>query len=237
VCVQAGHGAGAATGLAVFEPGIYYLDGDFFAGNDSCLRPGDSTQRIGGTVFYFRGNHTLQVTPSSGLLQKTQPRRRGGTRVIFDCQTNTVQLSGLPCLSNLPSGITSIGGNVLFGACTGPYGDPADAAEQRGMLFFQDRDAQLPNSDQPMWSPAGSFGLIGNIYFHQCHLNLSGGSGANCDSGAFSNTFTVGNGSGEPGYIIGDIVVDQLHLSGNSNITVSLNPNPQYYVLKASLLQ
>lgn len=230
ITVQAGDSHGA-SGLAVFEPGIYYLDGDFTAG-DSCLRPGDSAQGIGGTLFYFDGNHTLSIGSNSGTL--TETRRVGGRlRTVFNCRTTTVSLSGTSCISNLPAAAGDIGGNVLLGPCSGTYGDPTGTGSQRGMLFFQDRDSQVQTA--PTWNPSGSFALIGNLYFHQCHLNGSSGSGANCDSTAFSDTLTLG--SGGAAYIVGDVVADQLHLSGTSNITVSLNPNPQYYVLKASLLQ
>ena len=245
ICVQ--RGVNGSSGLAVFEPGIYYLDDDFFAGN-SCLRPGDSTQGIGGTVFYLHGNHTLQVTSNSGQLQEHTGRRRSGS-LIFDCQSSSysVSPSSIECssgaYSNLPSGVTSLTGNVLLGPCTGPYGDPTGTGA-RGILFFQDRDAQLPATDQPLWNPVGSFGLVGNIYFHYCDSGSGGGSGSSCSPNAFSDLLYLGNTAGTLGtaganaYVVGDIVADQLHLGPvNSPITVMLNPNPQYYVLKASLLQ
>jgi hypothetical protein len=144
-------------------------------------------------------------------------------------------------LSSLPAG--GVGGNVLLAPCTGPYGDPLGstdpAGEQRGMLFFHDRDTKP--TIQPKWHASGSFGLIGNVYFHYCNSTSSTAtdSGANCDpKTAFTDVFNLGSGS--PGYIVGDIVVDQLQLGqmgGASVITVSLNPNPQYHVLKGSLLQ
>jgi hypothetical protein len=98
------------------------------------------------------------------------------------------------------------------------------------MLFFQDREA---GAVAAMWSPSGAFGLIGNIYFHHC--GSGSGSGANCNSTAFDNTLTLGSGS--QAYIVGNVVVDKLAINSGSNVSVSLNPNPQYYVLKASLLQ
>jgi hypothetical protein len=109
------------------------------------------------------------------------------------------------------------------------------------MLFFQDRDTP---ATQTTWSSKGSFALIGNLYFHYCNSASpsSTGGGANCDPGAFTDTFNLANPSSKFGgppisYIVGNIVVDQLQLGGTLPITVSLNPNPQYYVLKASLLQ
>lgn len=235
ICVQAGSGCPGmanASGLAVFQPGIYYLDGNFVANTNSCLRPGNSAQDIGGTLFYFHGGYTLNVTASSGALIETS----GGT-TIFNCQDSSyaVASSTIQCpsggYSNLPPGVTGLTGNVLLGPCSGTYGDPQSAGA-RGMLFFQDRNAAAV---QPVWSASNSFGLVGNLYFHYCNSSSGTGSGSNCDVSAFSDTLSLGSGSAA--YIVGDIVVDQLALSGISNITVMLNPNPQYHVLKASLLQ
>jgi hypothetical protein len=226
----------AATGLAVFEPGIYYVDGGFTAQSQTCIRPSINTGS-GGVVIYLHTG-TVQVSSQSGQLT-----RRNG----WDCQLNDiVATSLLACPSasgaNLPSG--GIGGNVLLAPCEGTYtdingnqqamGDPLGMSdpigEQRGMLFFQDRDA---GGLAAMWSPSGAFGLIGNIYFHHC--GSGAGSGANCNSTAFDDTLTLGSSSNA--YIVGNVVVDKLAINSGSNISVSLNPNPQYYVLKASLLQ
>jgi hypothetical protein len=207
---------GTSTGLAVFEPGVYYLDGDFVANNKSCIRPGSS----GGTVFYFHGAHTLNVGPNSGRLKQ----RGHGNQILFDCQNSdyAVPASSVTCWSSSTGPLT---GNVLIAPCV-------TSTEPAGVLFFQDRAAQL-TAVQPTWNPAGSSALIGNIYFHQCNSSTPGGSGANCDSAAFTDVFTLG-GAG-PTTVVGDMVVDQLKLTGSS-ITVSLDPTLRY-TLKASLLQ
>jgi hypothetical protein len=238
----------SVTGLAVFLPGTYYLGSNLFADSDSCLRPAYAVSHgataagdgSGGTMFYFSGNATLHITSNSGALKRP---RTSGTK--FNCATSAVPLSEAACAGshlNLPPGITGFTGNVLLAPCTGPYGDPLGATDpasnQRGMLFFQDRDAQLANP--PTWNDNGSFGLIGNVYFHYCNSTSSTGtgSGANCSPDAFTDVFNLG--SGDDAYIVGNLVVDQLQLgqsNGNSPVTVSLNPNAQYHVLKASLLQ
>ena len=241
---------GATTGpstVAVFEPGLYYLDANLVAGPNSCLRSNTSVNTEG-VVFYFHGTSTLLVSQNSGTAS-------GGGG--FNCQTTPVPISAIRCkpggpnllLNNLPSaGLT---GNVLLAPCEGTYtdvkgnpqplGDPlgtADpAGEQRGVLFFHDRDSAP--APQPIWRAANSFGLVGNLYFHYCKSQSGGtGSGANCRSTAFSDVFRIGSGS--PAYVVGDIVVDQLRLGEpdlTSFITVTVNPYAQYYVLKASLLQ
>jgi hypothetical protein len=230
----AGYPAGS-VGLAVFEPGIYYLGEDFFAGPSSCLRSattgGDGS---GGTMFYLSRTGaeiaTLNVRPGSGALIVT-----ASSGATFNCAStaSAVSVGEATCpggnLELGAIGVSQLPGNVLLAPCTGPYGDPSGAGKVRGMLFFHDRDVQP--SDQSLWSGSGA--LVGNLYFHHCHLSPSGGSGTNCDPDAFTETLNIGGSN----TIVGGIVVDQLTLTGGSSTTVVLNPNPQYHTLKASLLQ
>jgi hypothetical protein len=223
----------------LFEPGLYYLDGDLMVGVNNCVRPAPDTG-TNGTFFYFHGAATLSVSGQSGSSSS--------------CNIPAVPLASVQCptsnpmLSALPSSVQTGGltGNVLLAPCSGTYtdvfgnqqnmGDPLGNNEQRGMLFFHDRDTAP--SAPPKWHGGASFGLIGNIYFHYCASSDGSGRGSNCSSSAFTDVFQLG--SFTDAYIVGDIVVDQLELGqrqGNSPITVVLNPNPQYYVLKASLLQ
>jgi hypothetical protein len=253
ITVQKGTPPGA-SGIAIFLPGIYYLEGNFSAAANSCLRPTYTVSNpvtaaghgSGGTMFYFAGAATLQVTSASGTLQYPP-----GNGKNFDCASSTwaVPFSEAACPGtslNIPSTVNGtpvqLTGNVLLGPCTGSYGDPLGTAdpigEQRGMVFFQDRDAQP--AVPPKWHASGSFAVVGNLYFHYCDSTSSTltGSGANCSPTAFTDVFTPG--SGADAYIIGNVVVDQLQLgqsSGNSPIIVSLNPSAQYHILKASLLQ
>ncbi|HKW17730.1 MAG TPA: pilus assembly protein TadG-related protein [Terriglobales bacterium] len=228
------------TGLAVFLPGIYYLGGNLSAGTNSCLRSGITEgDGNGGTMFYFSGSATLSVVSTSGALKLPTSGSNPGSN--FDCaSTNPSWAVSVSSAATCPGGslglgavgVTELTGNVLLAPCAGTYGDPQGAGIARGMLFFQDREAV---SAAPVWNSAGSFALVGNLYFHDCQSSTSTGTGANCISSAFTDTLTLGSGANA--YIVGDIVADQLSLLANSNITVSLSPNPQYYVLKASLLQ
>jgi hypothetical protein len=236
ICVGAGAGFPAgSSGLAVFEPGVYYLGEDFFAGPDSCLRSATSGgDGSGGTMFYlsFTGTQiaTLNVSAGSGGLVVTNPT----TGATFNCASTTaaVPVAQATCRGD-DLGLGALGvqltGNVLLAPCTGPYGDRTDKGN-RGILFFHNRDKQP--SDQPRW--AGSGALVGNVYFHHCHLSPTGDSGANCDPDAFTETLTLAGGPNA--IIVGGIVVDQLQINSGA-INAVLNPNPQYHVLKASLLQ
>lgn len=254
---------GGGKHLAIFDPGIYYLTGDFTADSNTCLRPSTATgDGSGGTMFYFSGQHTLNVTSNSGSVTF------GGSTPTFDCQSTSwkVPLTQVRCIAAgsagatiLPANVVSAGGlvgNVLLAPCHKPtvtalctpncsnnYGDPLGAndplGEQRGMLFFQDRSANLAAAHptkQPSWQGGGAFGLAGNLYFHYC-ASSTAGSGSGCSSSAYTDQFSLGGGSASNTFVVGDIVTDELSLGGNSQIEMDLNPNALYYVLKASLLQ
>jgi hypothetical protein len=255
----------AATGLAVFDPGLYYLGGNLSANSNSCLRPSTATgDGSGGTLFYFSGTATARVGSNSGTLTQGP-----GSARTFDCQdlnTSTtpptiqnsawaVSLDHVRCITAgtgktiLPDNVVSFGGlvgNVLLGPCQAPtaggtnYGDPLGTddplGEQRGMLFFQNRLGNLASAgNQPLWSGGGAFGLAGNIYFHYCPAGTGPGG---CDSTTgFTDQLELGGGSSSSTFVVGDIVTDKLFLHGNPQIEMDLNPNALYYVLKATLLQ
>ena len=254
-----------ATGLAVFDPGIYYLGGNLSANDNSCLRPSTATgDGSGGTLFYLHGTATVNVGSNSGKLKQGP-----GSAPTFDCQDLTsttpptistaawaVSLDRVRCIASgtgktvLPDNVVSFGGlvgNVLLGPCRAAsaagstnYGDPLGVddplGEQRGMLFFQDRLGNLAAaSKKPLWSGGGAFGLAGNLYFHYCPAGTGPGG---CDStNGFTDQLELGGGSASSTFVVGDIVTDKLYLHGNPNIEMDLNPNALYYVLKASLLQ
>jgi hypothetical protein len=232
----------------IFDPGVYYMDGDLVADQQSCLRPatgvGDGS---GGTMFYFNGAKTVNVSANAG------------TWGI--CGTSTlVPLSQLYCVASgtgatqLPGNVVSQGGllgNVLLGACQAPtaggtnYGDPLGTSDplgvQRGMLFFQDRSGNLAAAgNQPSWGGGGSFGLTGVMYFHYCNSADGAHLGSNCNTGTttgYTDQLSLQGGSCSSTFVIGDVITDKLHLGGNPCIEMDLNPNALYYVLKASLLQ
>ncbi len=234
------------TGLAVFEPGVYYLAEDFFAADPSsaltpnaysCLRSGTTGgDNSGGTMFYLADQAVLNVTAGSGALTQVDPTSGA---VIFDCASSNpswaVPVSAARCSGTLNLGVTTFAGNVLLAPCAGRYGDLTGAGD-RGILFFHDRDVQPA---QPRWLESGPFALVGDIYLHYCNSKSSPAgtdSGADCAPDAFTETLTLGGG-GPNAYIVGGIVVDQLEIESRAQINVALDSSRRYYVLKASLLQ
>jgi Putative Flp pilus-assembly TadE/G-like len=241
---SAGYYAGiqVKNAAAIFDPGVYYLDGDFVANANSCLRPSTAVgDGSGGTIFYFNTG-TLNVSADSG-----SPKPNGCTASVSTTVPNgTGQLQfGVKCTAaseipaNLPATLT---GNLLMGPCTGPYGDPLLTAdpigEQHGVLFFGNRSANLlALGDQPAWGGGGAAAALGSMYFHYCNSPDGAGLGSNCPTSAYTDQITLQGNSGSTSYVVGDIVTDELAFGGTPSIVMDLNPNALYYVLKASLLQ
>jgi hypothetical protein len=228
-------GGGSNTCSAIFEPGIYYINGNFKVDANSCLRPsGEAGDGSGGVMFYFTGGGSVQVDSNSGSKCPTPFSTAGYAG------TNSLPY-GVACTSTsqVPSNLqnATLTGNVLLAPCTGTYGDPLGASDplgvQRGMLFFQDRSTLSANQS---WGGGGSFLLAGTMYFHSCN---AAGTGVNCGAAGtyYNDIFTLQGNSGSSTYVLGDIVADNIALGGSSTITMDLNPTKAFTIVRASLLQ
>jgi len=109
-----------------------------------------------------------------------------------------------------------IDGNIMLGPCSGIYGDPT--GQNRGFLFFQNRS----QAASPGWGGGGGFILSGFMYFH---------------SASYGTTLSLSGGSSSNSFALGNIVVDDLSLGGNSGIKMILNPQVTFQVLRPQLLQ
>ena len=79
--------------------------------------------------------------------------------------------------------------------------------------------------------------LAGTMYFHQC-VTTGTDTGQGCDTvNAYTDQFSLGGTPSSSTYVLGDIIVDELSLSGNSGLTMDLNPSAAYTTLKAALVQ
>lgn len=219
-------GIDVQNATAIFEPGLYYLNGGLALDSNSLVRPstgaGDNTQ---GTVFFLTGG----VQKCSGQTGLVCVGANSGSKSNVDSfVTSQATCAGGPSPDprlNLPA---TLNGNVLLAPCTGPYGDPT--GQYRGVLFFNDRT----NSNGGGWGGGGGFLLAGSIYFHHCN---STGTGVNCGAPPtyYNSNFSFQGNSGSSSYVIGNIIVDQLTMGGSPTINMALNPNPTLGVLKASL--
>jgi len=261
--IQLGPGGGSTGVLGLFDPGLYYVGGNGLTlASNSTVRPGTGDgDGTGGTVFYFVGTGTITVASDSGSKVKdpfntvSGPHNAGGAYPNDLTHYNTnVYANGAKCTSgsilpnNLKNGGAGVdigvdssgnptGANILMGPCTGYYGDPLGASDplgvQRGFVFFQDRSALSVN---PSWGGGGQFLLAGTMYFHSCNAS---GTGTQCGTAPtyYNDIYTLQGNSGSNTYVLGQIVTDNLALGGTSGITMDLNPNAAFSLLKAALFQ
>ncbi len=238
----------------------------FCEDSGSCVRPStDQGDGSGGTIFYFAGTNSVLVKSNGGQRCTNPPG--GATVDPFPILTGPVSTTtsyltnGVRCTpsSTLPPNLTTVGsltGSVLLAPCQAPtvpalcasagsnancslnFGDPLGTndpfGEQRGILFFQNRSVNAGNN--PSWSGGGSMLLAGTMYFHQC---VSGGSdtGLGCSGSVWNDQLSLGGNSGSSTYVLGDIIVDQLHVGGSGQIVMGLYPSAAYTTLKAALVQ
>ena len=261
ICVG-GPCANHSFATAIFKPGIYYLAGSCKSGvkgslcelSGSCLRPSSATgDGSGGTIFYFSDTNSVFVAANGGGCTGVTvfDTAKGGQGNGVKC-TSTSQVPG-----NLPATLT---GSVLTAPCLAPdsttglcspncsinpgtnggggFGDPQGAGDefgvQRGILFFQNRSVNAGNN--PSWGGGGSMLLAGTMYFHQC-VTTGGDTGLGCVSGAYNDLLSLGGTPSSSTYVLGDVIADQLSLSGNAGLTMDLNPSATFTTLKAALLQ
>jgi len=221
-----GSGISISSTTAVFDPGLYYIVGGLTLGSSSTVRPATGTgDGSGGTTFYFKGSSTVTVSAYSG---------RSYLDAFYASSLRCASGSTLP--GNL-SASTALQGNILIAPCTGYYGDPLGSSDplglQRGMLFFQDRSATNVDAS---WGAGTQSVVAGAMYFHHCN---STGTGVACGAPAtyYDATLTLSGSTCAGAYLIGTMVVDNLSVGGTSCITMDLNPNAAYWMLKATMVR
>ncbi len=212
---------------AIFDPGVYYVNGKLDLQAQSMVRPGKGVgDGSGGTMFYFTG------TPSScsGSTAYVCVGSNSGSEPIDAFNTADVKCPAGPPPDpalNLPA---TLAGNVMLAPCTGTYGDPL--GKYRGILFFANR----ASSAGGRWGGGGGFLLAGSMYFHHCN---AAGTGVSCGANPafYDAVFQLQGNSGSTSYVLGDIVTDNLEMGGTPSINMALNPSAAYDTLKATLLR
>lgn len=230
---------------AIFDPGVYYIEGgalEFHA--NSLVRPSTNTttNTSMGTIFYLTCAKPGSCT--SGNEAYVYVGADSGTAAgdAFDtsrahCPGDTPP--GWDKRMGIPSTVT---GNVLMGPCTtlGAYPGAVmpnvgtDAlGPERGILFFADRSA-APAKGETM-NGGGGLLLSGTMYFRDCPTLLTTGT-CNQPPTDYQTVASLTGGAGSGTRVFGEIITDQLSLSGNSGITMDLNPWSRP-VLRVELLQ
>jgi hypothetical protein len=194
---------------------------------------GDGTQ---GATFYLSTAATVSVDSNAGKASACTAASAGsgtpnncvvsykpsGTSTLGVAQRQLrCSAAGSP---SIPAAVpATIDGNILFGPCTGSWGDTS--GQNRGFLFYQNRSV----SASPSWGGGGQFLLSGFLYFH------SSTTGATC--GTDTTCLTLSGNSGAGAYTLGNIVADKISLGGSSGIKMILNPSTTFQVLKPQLIR
>ena len=193
---------------AIFAPGVYYLNGSLTVGGSETIRmatPAGSNSTQGVTFYFLQGSLNF----SGG---------QTGDKI------DPVSTSSLTCDGNPPpAGLgmpSTISGDILVAPCTqkGTYydnqGDTTDSAGvpgspgSRGILFFQ---AHAVSAAQPSFGGSAALAFSGTMYFH---------SNATTPQDKLSMSGAAGTGT----YIMGEIISDEVNLSGSGAIKLALNP-------------
>ncbi|MGC1783249.1 MAG: pilus assembly protein TadG-related protein [Acidobacteriaceae bacterium] len=217
-----------ANDVLIFKPGIYYMNGSLSISGSSEVRlatpcvpacsPYSTTlwQQTDGLMFYFLSG-SVNLSGGTGQLSSSRVDPLPSTSMTCDGSVPNSSL-GMP---------SSLNGNILIGQCTqngtywDSYGDTTDARGSpgsRGLLIFQAHT----DTTEPQMSGSGQLSFSGALYLHSTGyadvLNISGA--------ASSGTF-----------ILGQIVTDEVNLSGSGAINLALNPSPSTELLKVGMLQ
>jgi hypothetical protein len=196
---------------------------------------GDGTR---GIMFYFTGGGTVTVTANAGKSPACTAASPGSTTpnnciVSYNIDgstssvaTGSVPMRALQCPGGDPNPVTgTLDGDILLGPCSGTYGSTDGTS--RGFLFFQAHT----NSATPNWGGGGQFLLSGFMYFH------SSASATKVTCGTDTTCLNMDGGSGSGSYTLGNLVADQVKMTGNSGITMILNPKVSFQVLRPTLLE
>jgi hypothetical protein len=228
-----------AYSTIIFLPGIYYVNGSLSPAGSNTIRnalPCWTSYTSGYSASACSpaaSAHGLVYTPTQGVMFYFT--NSGTFTVAGGASTDpidNVPARALTCDGSLPSSAlnmpsSGLAGNVLWAQCTqnatywdngGDTSDSAGSPGSRGILFFQDH----ADTSSPSMSGSGQLAYGGSLYFH---------------STGYADVLALTGGTGSGSYIIGNIVTDQIKLSGSGTIGMQLNPLPTTYTLKAATFQ
>ncbi len=194
--------AGYGSDVAMFMPGVYYLNGNLHVGSSTTIRNAwiglqPATQ---GVMFYFISGGPV-FDGGSG-----QP-----SSYINPVPSQYLNCTGTTGSTLMPASLT---GNVLAAQCTAagtyvgaPSTDVLSAAGNRGLLF------NLAPGDVYRGTVIGagaSLNFTGVLYFHNAN---------------YQDQVTLNGAGNSTSYLLGNIVTDQLTLAGSGTIKMGLTGN------------
>ena len=168
-----------------------------------------------GVMFYFHGAAKPVISGASG--GPSSPRVDKVPAMDLTCDGSTP-----PSYLNMASSLDT---DIMLAQCTakGSYwdtaGDTTDSSGTiRGLLMFMDH----ADTASPQLQGSGTLAYTGTLYLH---------------SSGYATVFQVPGGTTSGTLIWGNIVTDQIQLTGSGALTMALNPAAITPILKVSLLK
>ncbi|MGC2111410.1 MAG: pilus assembly protein TadG-related protein [Candidatus Korobacteraceae bacterium] len=238
--------------VITFLPGVYYMDGDLNIGGSDSIRiakPCANSQGVvntdpntgncsptvtqiagangaggggpwtwhqtDGVMFYFHGSAKPVISGASGA--PASPRVDKVPVTDLTCNG-----SSPPSYLSLPNALDT---NIMLAQCTtnGSYydsaGDTTDSLGSiRGLLMFMDH----ADTAAPQLQGSGSLAYTGTLYFH---------------SSTYATIFKIPGGTTNGTLIWGNVVTDQMQLTGSGALKMALNPAATTPILKVALFK
>lgn len=234
--------------VITFLPGVYYMDGDLAVGGSDSIRMAkpcaNSTGVISGTTYCSYKTQTAGPNGAGGggpwtwhqtdgvmfyFHGSAKPVISGASGAPGYSRVDKVPVTDLTCDGSTPPSYlglaSSLDTNVLLAQCTtnGSYwdnaGDTTDSLGTiRGLLMFMDH----ADTSAPQLQGSGSLAYTGTLYFH---------------SSTYATIFKIPGGTTNGTLIWGNVVTDQMQLTGSGALTMALNPAATTPLLKVSLLK
>jgi len=195
--------AAYANDVVIFMPGVYYLNGNLNVGSATTLRNAwvGAQPSTTGVMFYFLLGGPL-FAGGSGAASSS----------INTVPSYYMNCAGTATVSGIPASLT---GNLLISQCAAggtyigaPSADTYASTGSRGLLFFS---AHSNTYNGTLIGAGATMNFSGVLYFH----NLS-----------YSDVVQLSGAGASTTYAIGNIVVDQLLLSGSGTIAMNLTGAP-----------
>ena len=206
--------ASYSNDVVIFMPGVYYLNGNLTVGSATTARNawvGTQPSTLG-VMFYFLSGGPL-FSGGSGAASSS----------ITSVPSYYMNCSGTATPTGTPASLT---GNMLIGQCAGagtyvgaPSSDTYSATGSRGLLFFSAHSNTYNNT---LIGAGASLNFSGTLYFH---------------NSSYADLVQLNGAGGSTTYAIGNIVVDQLTLSGSGIIAMNLTGSSASSAATVGLLQ
>jgi hypothetical protein len=191
--------AGYSNDVVIFMPGVYYLNGNLNVGSATTIRNawvGTQPATVG-VMFYFLSGGPLFAGGSGAA-----------SSVIGTVPSYYMNCSSTTTPTGTPS---TLSGNVLISQCSGagtyvgaPSTDSYSATGTRGLLFFSGHSNTYNNT---LIGAGATLNFSGVLYFH---------------NSSYADLVQLSGAGGATNYAVGNLVVDQLTLSGAGIIDMDL---------------